>query len=146
MITLKSGCTVHIFQMKNLAQEEVACPQSHSGGSAQSCCTRYPLRAEPILAAYACHDAWEGSRLPPRSLSEVNTHFYCCCFGDDKGKILFCPLFFLCRLKQPTQILCETGKAINMKINEIVIPSIPERHRHLVLSPPFLDQSQGKIK
>lgn len=90
------------------------------------CCTWFPPTAEPVLAPHTGHKA-TGSRRA-EVLVRSKHPFHCSCFGDGKGTILLCHLFFcfFCSPKQPTQILCETKRGINMEINDTETPSIPD--------------------
>lgn len=63
-----------------------------------------------------------------RSSSEVNIHFIVLALEMAKEKFSSATFsfFFFCSPKQPTQILCETRRGINMEINDTEIPSFPD--------------------
>lgn len=95
MITLQGGRIAPIFRWENYSSGEAACPWSHSGGSAWSCYTWFPLTVERVLGPQTHHEAEESFGGSLRSLTELNIYFIVAALGMAKKEFSSATFYFL---------------------------------------------------
>lgn len=82
-----------------------------------------------------------------RASSEVNIYFIVLALEMAKENFSSATLsFFFWSPKQPTQILCETRRGINMEINDTEIPKLSRCHHYLLLASPSWTSAREKHK